>query len=113
MAVSALRPNRKAAADFAWWIASAEVQAGLYASSGGQPAMPRRGSRTPSTRRSPTSTAPPDGRSTDRVCARATTAICHAAARLLNDALQAGWATGINALFRESLPSGSGNQGIR
>ena len=38
IAVSALRGGGKAAADFAWWVASAEVQAGLYASSGGQPA---------------------------------------------------------------------------
>lgn len=40
------------------------------------------------------------------------------AARLLNEALQAGspameTIARINALFRESLPSGSGNQGIR
>ena len=38
IAVSAFGARKKAAADFAWWVASAEVQAGLYASSGGQPA---------------------------------------------------------------------------
>ena len=38
IAVSAFGARKKAAAHFACWVASAEVQAGLYASSGGQPA---------------------------------------------------------------------------
>ncbi len=38
IAVSAFGAHKKAAAHFACWVASAEVQAGLYASSGGQPA---------------------------------------------------------------------------
>lgn len=37
IAVSAFSPARAAAVDFAYWIASAEVQGGLYAQSGGQP----------------------------------------------------------------------------
>ena len=37
IAVSALRDNREAAIDFAYWVASETVQRGLYASSGGQP----------------------------------------------------------------------------
>ena len=38
IAVSALSAHNKAAADFAYWVASADIQAGLYAASGGQPA---------------------------------------------------------------------------
>ncbi|HZZ62194.1 MAG TPA: extracellular solute-binding protein [Roseiarcus sp.] len=38
IAVSALSAHKEAAADFAYWVASADVQAGLYAASGGQPA---------------------------------------------------------------------------
>jgi multiple sugar transport system substrate-binding protein len=41
LAVSAFSANRQAAADFAYWVASGEVQAGLYAASGGQPAHAR------------------------------------------------------------------------
>lgn len=37
IAVSAFSPNRDAAIDFAYWIASGEVQRGPYASAGGQP----------------------------------------------------------------------------
>ena len=37
IAVSALSAQVDAAADFAWWVASGEAQAGLYAASGGQP----------------------------------------------------------------------------
>jgi multiple sugar transport system substrate-binding protein len=38
IAVSARSAHAEAAADFAYWVASAKVQAGLYAASGGQPA---------------------------------------------------------------------------
>ena len=38
IAVSALSAETEAAADFAYWVASGEIQAGLYAASGGQPA---------------------------------------------------------------------------
>jgi multiple sugar transport system substrate-binding protein len=38
IAVSALSAEIEAATDFAYWVASGEVQAGLYAASGGQPA---------------------------------------------------------------------------
>ncbi len=37
IAVSAFSPNRDAAIDFAYWIASGDVQRGLYAAAGGQP----------------------------------------------------------------------------
>jgi multiple sugar transport system substrate-binding protein len=37
IAVSAFSPHREAALDYAYWVASAEVQRGLYAGSGGQP----------------------------------------------------------------------------
>lgn len=37
IAVSAFSRNQDAAIDYAYWVASAEVQRGLYASSGGQP----------------------------------------------------------------------------
>jgi multiple sugar transport system substrate-binding protein len=37
IAVSAFSPNHDAAIDFAYWIASGEVQRGPYASAGGQP----------------------------------------------------------------------------
>lgn len=37
IAVSAFSQARAAAIDFAYWVASGEVQAGLYASAGGQP----------------------------------------------------------------------------
>lgn len=37
LAVSALRESREAAIDFAYWVASAPVQSGLYAEAGGQP----------------------------------------------------------------------------
>ncbi len=38
IAVSALRAHFEEAADFAYWVASGEAQAGPYADSGGQPA---------------------------------------------------------------------------
>lgn len=38
VAVSAHSRHKAAAADFAWWIASGEAQAGVYAAAGGQPA---------------------------------------------------------------------------
>lgn len=38
IAVSAFSSNREAAMDYAYWIAGAEVQRGLYAQAGGQPA---------------------------------------------------------------------------
>ncbi|MDB5523772.1 MAG: hypothetical protein JWM58_1535 [Rhizobium sp.] len=38
IAVSAFSQAREAAIDFAYWIASAEIQKGIYAASGGQPA---------------------------------------------------------------------------
>jgi multiple sugar transport system substrate-binding protein len=38
IAVSALRPHVREASDFAYWVASGEVQSGVYAASGGQPA---------------------------------------------------------------------------
>lgn len=41
VAVSARSRAREAACDFAFWVAGAEVQAGLYARSGGQPAHAR------------------------------------------------------------------------
>jgi multiple sugar transport system substrate-binding protein len=37
IAVSAFSQHREAAIDYAYWVASADVQRGLYASSGGQP----------------------------------------------------------------------------
>ncbi|HEV7277345.1 MAG TPA: extracellular solute-binding protein [Devosiaceae bacterium] len=37
IAVSAFSQNQQAALDYAYWVAGAEVQTGLYASSGGQP----------------------------------------------------------------------------
>jgi len=37
IAVSAFSQHRQAAIDYAYWVASADVQRGLYASSGGQP----------------------------------------------------------------------------
>jgi multiple sugar transport system substrate-binding protein len=37
IAVSAFSQNRQAAIDYAYWVASSEVQRGLYAGSGGQP----------------------------------------------------------------------------
>ncbi|MCU0789578.1 MAG: extracellular solute-binding protein, partial [Nitratireductor sp.] len=37
LSVSAFSKNKKAAEDFAFWVASGPVQAGLYAASGGQP----------------------------------------------------------------------------
>lgn len=37
IAVSAFSENRQAAIDFAYWIASADIQRGLYPASGGQP----------------------------------------------------------------------------
>ncbi len=37
IAISAFSPNRDAAVDFAYWIASGKVQRGPYASAGGQP----------------------------------------------------------------------------
>ena len=37
IAVSAFSRNREAAIDYAYWVASSQVQRGLYASSGGQP----------------------------------------------------------------------------
>ena len=37
IAVSAFSPHREAAIDYAYWVASAEVQRTLYAGSGGQP----------------------------------------------------------------------------
>lgn len=37
IAVSAFSPHRDAALDYAYWVASDEVQRGLYAGSGGQP----------------------------------------------------------------------------
>ena len=37
IAISAFSPNRDAAIDFAYWIASGKVQRGPYASAGGQP----------------------------------------------------------------------------
>ncbi len=37
IAVSAFSANRQAAIDYAYWVASADVQRGLYATSGGQP----------------------------------------------------------------------------
>jgi multiple sugar transport system substrate-binding protein len=37
IAVSAFSDNRDAAIDFAYWVASGEMQRGLYAASGGQP----------------------------------------------------------------------------
>ncbi len=37
IAVSAFSEHRQAALDYAYWVASADVQRGLYASSGGQP----------------------------------------------------------------------------
>lgn len=37
IAVSSMSNDSKAAVDFAWWIASENVQRGLYAGSGGQP----------------------------------------------------------------------------
>jgi multiple sugar transport system substrate-binding protein len=37
IAVSAFSQSKQAAIDFAYWVASAEVQRGVYASSGGQP----------------------------------------------------------------------------
>jgi multiple sugar transport system substrate-binding protein len=37
IAVSAFSQHRQAAIDYAYWVASAEVQRGLYASAGGQP----------------------------------------------------------------------------
>jgi multiple sugar transport system substrate-binding protein len=37
LAVSVFSPHREAAIDFTYWVASAEVQKGLYAASGGQP----------------------------------------------------------------------------
>ena len=38
VAVSAQSRHKAAAADFAWWVASGETQAGVYAGAGGQPA---------------------------------------------------------------------------
>jgi multiple sugar transport system substrate-binding protein len=37
IAVSAFSENKEAAIDYAYWVASSDVQRGLYASSGGQP----------------------------------------------------------------------------
>lgn len=37
IAVSAFSPHQQAAIDYAYWVASAEVQRGLYAHAGGQP----------------------------------------------------------------------------
>ena len=37
VAVSAQSRRKEAAADFAWWVAGGEAQAGVYAASGGQP----------------------------------------------------------------------------
>lgn len=37
IAVSAFSSNKDAAIDFAYWVASAEIQKGVYAASGGQP----------------------------------------------------------------------------
>ena len=41
LAVSGFSAHRKEAADFAYWAASGEVQAGLYAAAGGQPGHAR------------------------------------------------------------------------
>lgn len=117
IAVSALSANTRAAADFAYWVASADVQAGLYAASGGQPAHAAAWD-------SDAVNAPVDDfyRSTRRTLEQSWLRPRHdgympfqdAGSRLLNEALQAGrqarkTIARINALFRESLGSGDIN----
>ena len=117
IAVSALSANKKAAADFAHWVASADVQAGPYAASGGQPAHAVAWE-------SDAVNAPVDDfyRSTRRTIEGSWVRPRHdgympfqdAASRLLNEALQAGGqarktVARINALFRESLARGAIN----
>ncbi len=117
IAVSALSANQKAAADFAYWVASADVQAGLYAASGGQPAHA-------AAWESDAVNAPVADfyRATRRTLEGSWLRPRHdgympfqdAAARLLNEALQAGWqgretVGRINTLFRASLASGQYN----
>ena len=113
IAVSALGANKTAAADFAYWVASADVQTGSYAASGGQPGHA-------AAWESYAVNAPVADfyRATRRTLEGSWLRPRHdgympfqdAAARLLNEALQAGWRAGetiarINALFRASLPA--------
>jgi multiple sugar transport system substrate-binding protein len=111
IAVSALGAYREAAANFAYWVASADVQAGLYAASGGQPAHA-------AAWESDAVNAPVAGfyRATRRTLEGSWLRPRHdgympfqdAAARLLNEALQSGSPAAetvgrINALFRASF----------
>ncbi len=111
IAVSALGAHEEAAADFAYWVASADVQAGLYAASGGQPAHA-------AAWESDAVNAPVAGfyRATRQTLEGSWLRPRHdgympfqdAAARLLNEALQSGSRAGetvgrINALFRASF----------
>jgi multiple sugar transport system substrate-binding protein len=114
LAVSAMRGRRAEAAAFAYWVASGEAQAGLYATSGGQPAHARAWDSDDANR--------PVGdfyRATRRTLDAAWVRprrdgympFQDSAARLLNQALQTGSPAGgtirrIKALFHESLESG-------
>jgi multiple sugar transport system substrate-binding protein len=116
IAVSALSRNKRAAADFAYWVASADVQAGPYAASGGQPGHA-------AAWESDAVNAPVADfyRATRRTLDGSWLRPRHdgymtfqdAAARLLNEALEANWRASetiarVNALFSESLGGRTG-----
>ena len=111
IAVSALSAETAAAADFAYWVASGEVQAGLYAASGGQPANAEAWEAD-----AVNAPVAEFYRATRRTLVGAWLrprhdgymAFQHAAATLLTVALQSGAGAketiaGINALYRASL----------
>lgn len=112
LAVSAFSPNKKEAADFAYWVASGPVQAGLYAEAGGQP-----GHAEAWEAEAVNAPVADFYRATRRTLEGAWLRPRHdgympfqdAASRVINEALQTGadkraTVAKLNAMFRQSLP---------